>query len=45
MSGPPTQSTKSNGKPSDPSFRYDATAKEFPTRQELPQVDGTPPGA
>ncbi|RFU24425.1 hypothetical protein B7463_g11913, partial [Scytalidium lignicola] len=45
MAGAQALTTKPNGKPSDPDFRYDANAKEFPARKDLPQVEGTPPGA
>ncbi|KAK5690040.1 hypothetical protein LTR97_012524 [Elasticomyces elasticus] len=45
MKFPPSQSTKPNGGHDDKSFRYDQDAKAFPSRAELPQIEGTPPGA
>jgi len=45
MSFPPSQTTRPNGGKSDNTFRYEKNAKSFPTRKELPQVEGTPPGA
>lgn len=45
MSFVPAQTTRPNGGKSDENFRYDKNAKSFPTRKELPQVEGTPPGA
>lgn len=41
----PAETTKANGGKSDSSFRYDVNAKQFPTRKELPQIEGQPPGA
>jgi len=38
-------STSANSGPKNDAFRYDPEAKNFPTRRELPQVEGTPDGA
>jgi hypothetical protein len=45
MSFVPAQTTRPNGGKSDENFRYDKNAKSFPMRKDLPQVEGTPPGA
>jgi hypothetical protein len=39
------KTTAPNGGKSDPSFRYDLNANEYPARKDLPQIEGTPPGA
>lgn len=41
----PISTTTPNGGASDKNFKYDPNSKTFPARKELPQLEGTPPGA